>query len=475
MGRADFGSEMDPLGLFPKQEKESTQEVPENIDKSYIQRLRRTLRNFLIRLRDPILNRLDEVLQKDEGELSEFENSAEKSASLSEAAGKYMDELSRHSILPPRKEYQHDPTDSDIRDSASATIDDLSVLKAKASRKEYLEARRTALATPVEKGPEFSERTEDECTLQFFDQTVVHSSGEFFISEEVTNTLNKNANSARSNLVLSSAKERVSLDLATLLPEGFSFAPGDITSVEDQVVTEEGRTFIKHKFVRRNLRDYKGIKGSKGEFALLTPTNKVVYGDLIKTGGMLKLFHEITHAWQNMRYGSIGREDYERFYNQIIEPLRALDYIQAQIDKGETVADPELMVLSVRLQKMKVIKDLQTKGIFILDTLASSTLNKFKRSKNTISLKDASGLIEEKHDVYSPELYNLSSDFVFSERNAWAHAIMLVRFLRRHGFDVEPDLKTIDDFKAIIEPALGSYQELMDMQIEAPELRKFKR
>ncbi len=69
--------------------------------------------------------------------------------------------------------------------------------------------------------------------------------------------------------------------------------------------------------------------------------------------------------------------------------------------------------------------------------------------------------------IKSEKLNELIADYEKEERDAWAHAVRALRFLRKRGIDLEPQLKTLSDFKEVIDPALGSYQRYMENRIES--------
>jgi hypothetical protein len=51
------------------------------------------------------------------------------------------------------------------------------------------------------------------------------------------------------------------------------------------------------------------------------------------------------------------------------------------------------------------------------------------------------------------------------ERDAWAHALKTLRYLRRRGIDLEPGMKTLSDFQEYIGPCLDSHQKDIEKQI----------
>ena len=59
-------------------------------------------------------------------------------------------------------------------------------------------------------------------------------------------------------------------------------------------------------------------------------------------------------------------------------------------------------------------------------------------------------------------MQEIISEYVAAERDASAYAIRVIRALRKQGFDLEPELKTITDFKAIVHESLASYQLIAD-------------
>jgi hypothetical protein len=76
--------------------------------------------------------------------------------------------------------------------------------------------------------------------------------------------------------------------------------------------------------------------------------------------------------------------------------------------------------------------------------------------------------------IRSNKLKPLVEDYVREERDAWAHAIRVLRFFRRQGLDLEPELKTLDDIRDVVHYALGTYQKSIESKIEpTKDIKKF--
>ncbi|MEQ1678406.1 MAG: hypothetical protein ABL876_17050, partial [Chitinophagaceae bacterium] len=63
--------------------------------------------------------------------------------------------------------------------------------------------------------------------------------------------------------------------------------------------------------------------------------------------------------------------------------------------------------------------------------------------------------------IKSKKLSKFLDEYVADERDAWAHALKTLRFLKRQGLNVEPELESLDDFKNIIYPCLASYRDVV--------------
>jgi len=75
--------------------------------------------------------------------------------------------------------------------------------------------------------------------------------------------------------------------------------------------------------------------------------------------------------------------------------------------------------------------------------------------------------LKRSYIIKSEKLNQLVADYERQERDAWAHAIKVLKFLRKKGIDLEPQLKTLSDFKEIIYRCLDSYQKLLEKMIES--------
>jgi hypothetical protein len=73
------------------------------------------------------------------------------------------------------------------------------------------------------------------------------------------------------------------------------------------------------------------------------------------------------------------------------------------------------------------------------------------------------------YPVKSKRLKGEIDSFISEERDAWAHSLRMLRFLRSRGLDVEPGLKTLEDIKKYIDPCLDSYQHSLEKMVSIGE------
>ena len=174
------------------------------------------------------------------------------------------------------------------------------------------------------------------------------------------------------------------------------------------------------------------------------------------------LLHEIIHTWQMEFYREDSPSEAVRKFisDANISAYMFFDYHEKFIrgEIGEKERDDMELFAVERLHGHGLTLD--------RDQCYSLELERDAFLKVGISYGETG------HSFYFSDftiLENLMEKFEQSERCAWAYAIKIVRFLRKKGIDIEPELKTFDDFKSVYESALQSYQLYGEAHIVFPE------
>lgn len=320
------------------------------------------------------------------------------------------------------------------------------------------------------------------------EQTVVSAheqvGNQNLIYERISNTLNRQrkTNHAESSLVIQDIETGTTLDLNALLPSDYKFLPRAMDKELFQPDEESPITGISYKQEEvADLKDYEMGKSALEDFTE-RPFYKIVdYGDLRETGGILSLLHEVAHSWQNKYYHTMeqGGAGFERLYKTVVSLISKLDIPK----DNEQHEDPE-----------KIWEKLEKAGVECLDkngteaptnqegvinipnthyglvkliemlNLSDSRISQSEREQAQSILAESKSRIRF-YPIKSDVLQKVMDTYVAEERDAWAHAIRTVRFLRRKGLNVEPELKELTDFKKVIDPCLSSYQNSLEMTI----------
>ena len=361
----------------------------------------------------------------------------------------------------------------------------------KLSRKEYKGQKQEILKDSIHGREKLAVEGEVKETEGFdgaVEQTVISAwsqdGNQNLIYERVSNTLKRprNTNHAESSLVIQDVESGATLDLNALLPSDYRYVPRAMDKDLYQPDPESTITGISYKQKElADLKDYKMGKSAPEGFAVRPFYKTVDYGDLGKTGGVLSLLHEVAHTWQNKYYHTMeqGRAGFEGLYKTVVSLISKLDLPK----DNEQYEDPE-----------KIWEKLEKAGVECLDKNGTESPTNQEGVINIpnahygivkiiemLDLSDTRVSQSEREQVQSllaesksrVRFYPLKSDvlqkvmdtYVAEERDAWVHAIRTVRFLRRKGLNVEPELKELKDFKKVIDPCLASYQNSLEMTI----------
>jgi hypothetical protein len=468
-------------------------ETPEEIKKGTGQGLRDQLREKLLDFLDPVLGKLFDIkkeIRKDFIKLIEEQEDAEY---LSSEAGKFF-----RSLIPDglrKTEIEGVPyVGSNNWIMLCEHEERLKLLKkevGKLSRKEYREGKRGILKDSIHSGGKVAaegEIIETEGVDGAVEQMMVNIWGQDgnknIIYERVSNTLNRprNTNQAVSSLVIQDVESGVTLDLNALLPSNYKYVPRIMDKDLYQPDPENTITGMSYKQKEiADLKDYKmGVSAPEG-FAVRPFCLTVDYGDLRKTGGILSLLHEVAHSWQDIYYNTTeqGKFGFESLYKTVVSLINKLDIPK----DSEQHEDPEKIWEKLEkggiicLDKNGLEDPLNEEGVInipntyydIIRLIESFDLSDSRFSpqqrEQAKSVLVKSKLLLRFYPIKSDVLQKVMNTYVAEERDAWAHAIKTVIFLRSKGIDVEPKLKNLEDFKVVIDPCLASYQNSLEMTI----------
>jgi len=258
--------------------------------------------------------------------------------------------------------------------------------------------------------------------------------------------------------------------LNDLLPGLVRANPGSLFVREECIDNNDDG--VKYRILTQNLKNYKDTANRySGEFSCLTYVQKdgtvsglVNYGNLAKKGGILSYLHENGHAWKVV-YDVIN---YEKNYEEILKIINIYSWIlttyRKDYEEGKIDKEDYMQKIEYFLDKL----DAEEIAIYRRDSLENIELNENEFIvRNLINNQD--------YLVKSRRLKEALDHYALQERNAWAHAIKTLRFLRKKGIDLEPELKTPEDFKEVVQVSLETYQQRLKNEIIATgsRYRKF--
>jgi hypothetical protein len=274
-----------------------------------------------------------------------------------------------------------------------------------------------------------------------------------FIEEIVKNFLKNDTNVAISNLVITDFQSSARIDLGHLLPERHMFVPSKLLNLQKEYDEEKNK--IKNKFYPVNLKEYTGAKNSEDAFYHFGNFENVYYGDIVKKGGMLALFHEIAHAWQQVYQGKYEKGDFDNFYLDSVVLLDMLEKNQLNLKDGKINQE------KYNSNQKFILDTLKEKGVEI--DINNFIFDGQELEKGSLILTSYDG---KRYVVRCKIFADILSSYEKCERDAWAHALLMLKFLRKKGIDLEPEMKNSTDIKEYIEPCLDSYQKSTEQKVE---------
>lgn len=407
--------------------------------------------DFFCVVKEIVIKRVFEILGKKEEELTEQEKEfydkyvayLTVSTVASMGAGDFFSEMIPNSMSKPKKEYNH-------KDSFPSIVE---MERFMSEKREDFQKDENFLDINKDFKSEVYEKEDGDNMSQTAYNRFVRDDKKVIVEELVNNYLNKDYNLPFSTLTAINWDAGVKIDFEQMLPNGYSFSPEEMVKTEVEIDLEKLEKRIKYYPV--DLKNYKGTRKSEGNFYLSPYFKRVAYGDLSKEGGILSLFHEIAHAWQDVYHGENNRGNFESFWREVSNCLKILKGEQDKFKSGKISSekyDKSVKYITGELTKLKVEFDSEN---FVYQGQVLEN--------RSIIITDFEG---ERYVMKCDNFDSIKKEFEKEERDAWAHALLMLRFLRKRGVDLEPEMKSFSDFKDYIEPCLESYQRSVGSKVE---------
>ncbi len=373
---------------------------------------------------------------------------------LDEQAGDYFRSLIPQSQHPPKKEYHHQNRDREVVKRHSVGYGDVV---------EY----------PLEDG----------MVMEEIETAVRQDDSPNLICERVRNYVfpsepGLKSSQAFSDITVRNEQTGKVLDLGQFLPSGCKFAPDRLDQRSSEMFKDEHGKYQVRTFQEfHSLGEYEGAGKKAGEhFSHVGrpdgQSSRVKYGDLTEKGGMLSLLHEVAHAYQDVYGLENGRRNFEKFYKKVSFTLRMLQTLKQWLTEGEISDD------SYKQNVLSLTNDLLENGV---EVDPEELLELRPLAEGNVRVIECDPLQDYKVQMFtvqSDKMEHLVDDYAREERDAWAHAISVLFFLRRQGFDLEPELKSLKDIQTFYNKCLDTYQFNLETQVELPagrEKKKFKK
>ncbi|MDD5750802.1 MAG: hypothetical protein PHU56_04165 [Candidatus Pacebacteria bacterium] len=436
---------------------------------------------FRERMMDKFDDFLATLLIKEDCDFARFEKSLRKSSDLSQAGGEFFRFLVER--YPTRKDVRpgkrYDEKDR-IRDLFKDYLEKNSFPGEKDERKKIRnfilgihDLKNNPARGRIRKTDWFfTEEGQWRSNLYLFDQ----KNSPNLIREDLINFYSpkKNANAVISDLVIINRENGKSLALNSLLPEGYNFCPFSVLHSEEK--NDQDNLGPSSGFKPAGIDNYRGNEMEKeADFLASSDLHKVYYGNLTEKGGILCLLHEISHCWMDEGFDNFSRLEFDDFCQEFYRVLyfKAMLMHFQEIKKLENIPDYLIRagfegagLESAEEEANEVIRQMGMKV-----SQAPSESRPLSDSEFMITMSPSGKPV--RLIVESQRLNELLEQFSKSERDAWAYAIRVLRYLRRKGFDLEPNFNTMDDFRGLVDKALRDYKD--DLFLEHPEIIKEKK
>lgn len=403
---------------------------------------------------------------------------------LSNETGEFFSELIPKGLRKPCEGREASPTSVVYSSLAQANRDvSRNLDRSGMSKREYREHKSKVLEHSL-----FGERTSFEGKLkesvkgykvaQEYECAILQGNGVNLIRERVVNFLDKKSgrNNTEANLILQNIETGLALSLDSLLPSGWDFVPASLYSVikESTGSTNDLSDFIRSDFERSS----RFASITNGPDKKTHFEKKVSYGDLSQKGKILSLLHEIAHAWQSefstydLNGKPSGRGVFETLYEDVEQNFSRFSILFGKENKSDEKYKNELDL---------VLQELRALGV---EPYYDGVNNDFGTEnpiieEGVVNIKANGWFFVEPKKIYFPvrseSLTKALDGWVLEERDAWAHALKVMRFLRTKGIDIEPELIDLEEIKKIIDPCLESYQRSLEYDMGEGDNAQFLR
>lgn len=432
-----------------------------------------SLRNFLDEMKGRLIDISPDFFISADKLIEEFRKKREQSGNVCQDAGKFFDYLAQNTIVKPSKKYSGSARKSYLTEKTNYDILALKKLKEQFEKKrDQIKAVDLAIKQLSTQGrSDFFEQEIDGKIFQYLSKSYEQEGDVNIIEENVYNSLGTEFSKSYADIIVHNQATEHSIDLSLLLPEGYHFCPADMesfqkTSTDKFSEDEEGLIFGP-----RDLKSYSGSNHqTNDDFLVKVLITKILYGNLSKKGGLLSLLHEIAHAWQTAYDKPSGRFDFEDNMKEVFSRLEVVAKMLHQLDEMDRPMPEELKNFFKEL-----ISSLKQYGVYFdpYDPLTHDNELKGNQFRLADNAKDEDG-DRVKIVFRSDKLRSLIKEYVREEREVWAHAIRVLRFFRKQGIDLEPELKTLEDIQRHVHTCLGTYQESLESILEIPkDIKKF--
>ncbi len=453
-----------------------------------------SFRELWERVKDKIVDIAPNFIISEDKIVNAYVASVNRSIKLSKSVGRFYNFLAKHGHTKPDKEHHFKETDSALKRRGEGALSEIYAVRGLYARKsQTLRAEHARISQyNIEKLTERpiyrSSEQRGGYKFEFLTQVVNQEGGHNTVEEVVGNNLYEDWNYCTASLFIHNKETGDTLELNELLPVGFIFMPAEMGEVKRGFIEsgEGDNRVIKSEnlLVPVTLEAYNGNQAAEDMFYANAALERVGYGHLVKKGDLLTLLHEIAHAWQSKYHSNKGRANWERFHRKVTLQLELLQRFTKlhQEARGEnsddkrgetTVEEEEEWEFDWAKRELAEVGVSIGKDYIYTDQELGS--DKFKISSLEVEVKDED-LNFKRNDFYiqSDKIRPLIEDFIREERDAWAHALRVLRFLRQRGFDLEPELKSLKDIQDMIHHCLGTYQASLQTQIGLNKhIRKF--
>ena len=400
--------------------------------------------------------------------LADFMLEINSSRQLGASAGEYMNYLATRGMLPPDKQYGKGPNTkillnvikNEITGNAAKREETLANSPWKKRINEFLhqepvlEQERNKFWKPKKFQLKEGIKVPEACKSFYQGDGVVDRKNGQLLYENISAWTDKEDETYHYGrlAILDQASGKI-LDLNQLLPADYRFSPSNLDGLEEKLAM--GRKF---KDIASALEDYKGTNKIEGGKFVCRPDDnpetgnargEVTYGNLAHKGNMLSLLHEIGHTWQVQYHSGNQQTEYLKYYKELEAKIKAeafKDLAERKRTNGDLLSKKELTIDSEDGR--------EDAGTFKLTKSYDVKISENNQAK-----------VDYEITVNSAELKLKVENYVRQEREAWAHALRTLRFLRLQGFDLEPEMQDIAEIHTYMHRALKTYQKSLEKDL----------